>query len=81
MLERLHLIDGVKEVTLQSSTSSGSPGGGGSCPGADPSFTAAVVFAPLPPETAYSVKAVADTTGGAPAGGAVAGAEAPGRVK
>lgn len=51
MLDRLRLIDGVSEVTLQSSTKSGSPGGsgvGGSCAGGSPAFTAQVVFAALP---------------------------------
>lgn len=51
-LQRLRLMDGVSEVQLQSSTSSGSGGGssagGGSCPGDDPSFTVQVTFAALP---------------------------------
>ena len=71
-LERLRLIDGVKEVTLQSSTSAAN--GAGGCPGADPSFTAAITFSPLPSEAAYSVKAVADN-------GAAGGVEPQGRVK
>jgi Tfp pilus assembly protein PilN len=55
MLERLRLIEGVKEVTLQSSTqsstkSSSSAGGSGSgsCAGGQPAFSAQVVFVALP---------------------------------
>jgi hypothetical protein len=50
-LERLRLIDGVSEVTLQSSTkssSSGSAGGSGQCPPGDPAFSVQVSFDPLP---------------------------------
>jgi hypothetical protein len=66
MLERLRLIDGVAGVTLQSSTKSGSAGGGtgaGSCPPAAASFTAHVEFKPLPaaPVKAASTAAVANT--------------------
>jgi hypothetical protein len=55
-LTRLRLIDGVGEVTLQSSTKSNttsSPGGAGagSC-GAGPAFTIQVTFAPLPSSAA-----------------------------
>jgi hypothetical protein len=48
-LQRLRLIDGVKEVSLQSSTK-GSPaaGGSGGCPGGDPVFSITVTFEPLP---------------------------------
>jgi hypothetical protein len=56
-LERLHLIDGVKEVTLQSSaagTSSGASTGGGGCSGHDASFSATVIFAPLPSSAAIT---------------------------
>jgi hypothetical protein len=56
-LERLHLIDGVKEVTLQSSTagtSSGASTGGGGCSGHDASFSASVTFAPLPSSAAIT---------------------------
>jgi Tfp pilus assembly protein PilN len=46
-LERLRLIDGVGEVTLQSSAKSTSgPGASGVCPG--PTFGAQVSFEPLP---------------------------------
>lgn len=53
MLERLRLIDGVSEVSLQSSTK-GSSGGasGGSCPGGDPQFAATIDFDALPSTTA-----------------------------
>lgn len=63
-LERLRLIDGVKEVTLQSSTATaagGSAAGSEGCAGT--SFTAAIVFAPLPEAAAYpTAKAVADAS-------------------
>lgn len=51
MLDRLRLIDGVSEVTLQSSTKSGSGGGGSSgasCEGGNVSFSAQVTFDALP---------------------------------
>jgi Tfp pilus assembly protein PilN len=49
-LVRLRLIDGVSEVTLQSSTKPGSAGSGGSagCPGKDPAFSVQITFDPLP---------------------------------
>jgi hypothetical protein len=63
-LERLHLIDGVKEVTLQSSTSgsssSGSTGGGG-CSGHDASFSAQITFDPLPSSAAITAATTAAT--------------------
>jgi Tfp pilus assembly protein PilN len=69
-LERLRLIDGVKEVTLQSSTAgTASSGGGaavaGACSGRDASFNATVSFDPLPTAAAASAatKAVSDKTG------------------
>jgi Tfp pilus assembly protein PilN len=69
-LERLRLIDGVKEVTLQSSTAgTASSGGGaalaGSCSGHDASFSATVSFDPLPSATAAAsaAKSVSDQTG------------------
>jgi Tfp pilus assembly protein PilN len=70
-LERLRLIDGVSEVTLQSSTKAGSGattgGSSGGCPGTDPAFTVQIAFAPLPSSTAgaSSTSAVANTSGGA----------------
>jgi Tfp pilus assembly protein PilN len=52
MLNRLRLIDGVSEVTLQSSTKSGTAGGGGgtgaSCEGGDASFSVQVTFDAIP---------------------------------
>jgi Tfp pilus assembly protein PilN len=62
-LQRLRLMDGVSEVQLQSSTSSGSSSGGGasagggSCPAGDPSFTVNVGFAALPAAPAISAPA------------------------
>jgi hypothetical protein len=66
-LERLHLIDGVEEVTLQSSTAGSSSSGGGSgggCPGRDVTFAATVTFDPLPSTSAVAAaaKTVADST-------------------
>lgn len=66
-LQRLHLMNGVTEVQLQSSTSSGSSGagssaGGGSCPASDPSFTVQVGFAALPAAPAVSTSAGVTTT-------------------
>ncbi len=51
MLQRLRLIDGVAEVTLQSSTKGGSTGSsssGGGCPPHAPVFSIGVTFEPLP---------------------------------
>lgn len=58
-LTRLRLIDGVSEVTLQSSTKSGATGGGaagssGGCEGNDPAFTIQITFAALPSSAAIS---------------------------
>jgi Tfp pilus assembly protein PilN len=57
-LNRLRLIDGVSEVTLQSSTkgsgSSGGSSGSGGCSGQDPVFTVQVAFAPLPAAAALT---------------------------
>jgi hypothetical protein len=64
-LERLRLIDGVSEVTLQSSSSgSASAGSGGGCPAHYPAFTATVTFDPLPSVAAVAAatKTVADST-------------------
>lgn len=62
-LQRLRLIGGVKEVTLQSATegslAGSSTSGAGSCTGT--TFAASVVFSPLPQATAYpAAKTVAD---------------------
>ena len=77
MLERLHLIDGVTEVTLQSSTagasgSSGASAASGGCPGHDASFSATVTFDPLPSTAAVAAaaktasKTVSDSSAGSP---------------
>jgi Tfp pilus assembly protein PilN len=79
-LERLHLIDGVSEVTLQASTagtsntasssssSSSSSGGAGGCTGSDASFSATIAFDPLsgaPAASGATSTSVADQTGSA----------------
>ncbi len=64
-LERLHLIDGVKEVSLQSSTTGSSSGGGsasGSCVGHDATFNATITFAPLPSASAVTTATKTSTT-------------------
>src|SRR5439155_13309604 len=58
-LNRLRLIDGVSEVTLQTSTKA-SPGAAasvalGGCPAADPAYTIQLTFDPLP--AASSIRA------------------------
>jgi Tfp pilus assembly protein PilN len=69
-LNRLRLIDGVTNVTLQNSTSAGAPGGsgGGGCPGSDTSFTVQITFYPLPSASSASASNGAGTksSGGAP---------------
>jgi Tfp pilus assembly protein PilN len=71
-LERLRLIDGVKEVTLQSSTAgtAGSSSSGG-CTGHRATFSATMIFEPLPSSSAVAAanKTVSDTT---PAGSSAA---------
>ncbi len=50
-LQRLRLIDGVKEVTLESSTKAANSGGsssGGACPASAPVFNVTITFEPLP---------------------------------
>jgi Tfp pilus assembly protein PilN len=68
MLERLRLIDGVSDVTLQSSTKS-SATSGGSCPAESPVFSVQITYDALPSTTAAaaaaSTKTVADVTGAA----------------
>ncbi|MCW3018947.1 MAG: hypothetical protein JWN10_1255 [Solirubrobacterales bacterium] len=65
-LERLRLIDGVKDVTLQSSTSgsSGSSASAGGCSGQRATFSATVTFDPLPSSSVVATanKTVADST-------------------
>jgi len=58
-LTRLRLVDGVSEVTLQSSTKSGasgaaagSAGSSGGCEGSQPAFTIVITFAALPTSAA-----------------------------
>jgi Tfp pilus assembly protein PilN len=61
-LNRLRLIQGVSEVTLESSTKSGASGGGGAsagkCAGSEPAFSVQVSFEPLPTPSAISSSAV-----------------------
>ena len=75
-LQRLRLIDGVKEVTLQSATATVASGSvasasAGGC-GNGSTFAASIVFSPLPLASAYpAAKAVADpsvTVGSKPSG-------------
>ncbi len=47
-LQRLHLIDGVTNVTLQSSSKSSTGTAGAGCTGGRASFSAQLTFAPLP---------------------------------
>jgi hypothetical protein len=65
-LERLRLIDGVSEVTLESSTAGGgsAAGVGGGCSSHDPSFSALVTFDALPSaaSVAAATKTVSDST-------------------
>jgi Tfp pilus assembly protein PilN len=74
MLQRLRLIDGVSEVTLQSSTAAGGSGAAASssngCPANGPVFAVVVTFVPLPSATAAAAAATktktvaAQSTGG-----------------
>ncbi|HEY2283631.1 MAG TPA: hypothetical protein VGH60_08800 [Solirubrobacteraceae bacterium] len=70
MLDRLRLIHGVNEVSLQSATKSGSGGGGGGagCEGGRVSFSAQVTFDALPS---------ASTAGGSSSTGTASTAAAP----
>jgi len=75
-LQRLRLIDGVKEVTLQSSTSGpkgGTSTGTAGCNSSDPVFSIVITFEPLPSASvlAAATKTVSDSaTKGAPTGAA-----------
>jgi Tfp pilus assembly protein PilN len=74
-LQRLRLIDGVKEVTLQSSTSG--PKGGTSastagCNSSDPVFSIVITFEPLP--SASALAAVTKTVSDSAAKGTTTGA-------
>jgi hypothetical protein len=66
ILNRLRLIDGVTEVTLQSSTTGGSSGAASSgvCPPRAPAFAVVLTFAPLPSGGASSAVVSAARTGG-----------------
>lgn len=57
-LNRLRLIDGVSEVTLQSSTKAASGGGTAFCPLTAPAFAIQVTFDPLPAQSAITAAAV-----------------------
>jgi Tfp pilus assembly protein PilN len=62
-LDRLRLIDGVSEVTLQSSTQAaktGSASGSGGCPG--PVFAMQIAFDPLPSASATSSRSTGTTS-------------------
>jgi hypothetical protein len=64
-LDHLRLIDGVSEVTLQSSTKSGGSGGGGGaggCKGSQPAFAMQIVFDPLPTAPTTSSQSAASGT-------------------
>jgi Tfp pilus assembly protein PilN len=79
-LERLHLIDGVTEVTLQSSASSTSGGGAGAgtCPAHDLSFAATITFDPLPSTSAVAAatRTVSDSAGTGSTAAAASGKKA-----
>ena len=71
LLDRLRLIDGVTNVTLQSSSagSSGSSSPGG-CGGGQPAYTVQVVFNPIPQASAaQALKVNASASTSAPSGG------------
>jgi hypothetical protein len=67
-LQRLRLVDGVSEVTLQSSTKSATGGSGeAGCPAKDPAFSVQITFAALPPSPlpGTSTARLTSSTGGA----------------
>jgi Tfp pilus assembly protein PilN len=72
MLERVRLIDGVKEATLgssETSTNGSSSGPGtGACPKSAPTFNATITFEPLPPAAPKATTPVSDTSSAAAAG-------------
>jgi Tfp pilus assembly protein PilN len=81
-IDRLRLIDGVSEVTLQSATKSGSGGGGGasgSCPSGTSTFAMQITFDALPSATESSPAAFAPATA-TPAAAASAPTSATGRA-
>lgn len=67
-LQRLHLIDGVEKVSLQSSSKSATASAGagaGQCTNGDPSFTVQLDFAPLPAvSTSTKSTQLTSSTGG-----------------
>ncbi len=73
-LERLRLIDGVKDVALQTSISgpSGSSASAGGCSGQRATFTATITFDPLP--SASVVAAANKTVADSPSAGSAAAA-------
>lgn len=73
-MNRLRLIDGVSEVSLESSSKSGG-GGGGGCPAGDPAFSVQVSFDALPAPvvkapSAPSTSSASDSTGAGSKSGA-----------
>jgi Tfp pilus assembly protein PilN len=72
-LTRLRLMDGVSNVTLQSSTktAASSGGAGGGCPGGDPAFAIQVTFQPLPTAAAASAATTTVSTSPTASGGTV----------
>lgn len=81
MLQRLRLIDGVSDVTLQSSTKggTGATGAGGGCGPGQPSFTATITFQALPSTEAAA--AAATGKGSAPATASTPAAPATGAAQ
>jgi len=68
MLQRMRLIDGVKEATLTSSVSSAAnTSGSTTCPAPSPTFAISVTFEPLPASIPSSTTNVSNTAGGAAA--------------
>jgi hypothetical protein len=68
ILNRLRLIDGVNEVTLQSSNkaSGGAAGSSGACPPGAPAFAMVLTFDPLPSGGAAAAAVPASARGTAP---------------
>jgi hypothetical protein len=84
-LERLRLIDGVKEVTLQSSVagsgnSAGGSGSAGGCSGSDVTFSANITFDPLPSTSAVAAAAKIKTVSDRSAAGSAAATSADPKV-
>jgi Tfp pilus assembly protein PilN len=67
-LNRLRLMNGVSDVTLQSSakaSGSGGSNGSGGCVGDGPAFSATITFDPLPPVSTTSVATTRAASNGA----------------